>query len=202
MKRPAIPTLSDAGQQALEAYSTALGEHTDISNATVRNYSSDLRQFIAWCESTWAAGQKHAPAFTPTALTTPLITRYRTYLQHTQHLKPASVNRALVRAYAASNAYTAPGLPPEWRRDRQLRPRRDALLPAPRSTVRLPRASVASGTRRRKSVEPALIVRASVASIRMAQSLCSGLKDGQWVENVDRGTVKLIRFCMMVERQA
>jgi integrase/recombinase XerD len=55
-----------------------------------------LRQFIAWCESTWAAGQEHAPAFTPTALTTPLITRYRIYLQHTQHLKPASVNRALI----------------------------------------------------------------------------------------------------------
>jgi integrase/recombinase XerC len=32
----------------------------------------------------------------PTALTTPLITRYRAYLQHTQRLKPASVNRALV----------------------------------------------------------------------------------------------------------
>jgi integrase/recombinase XerD len=27
---------------------------------------------------------------------TPLITRYRSYLQHTQHLKPTSVNRALV----------------------------------------------------------------------------------------------------------
>ncbi|HEY3231661.1 MAG TPA: tyrosine-type recombinase/integrase [Roseiflexaceae bacterium] len=96
MKRPAIPTLSDEGQQALEAYTTALREHTDISPATVRNYRSDLRQFIAWCERTWAAGQEHAPAFTPAALTTPLITRYRAYLQHTRHLKPASVNRALV----------------------------------------------------------------------------------------------------------
>jgi len=96
MKRPAIPALSEEGQQALDAYTTALREHTDTSTATVRNYRSDLRQFIAWCETTWAAGQEHAPAFMPTALTTPLITRYRAYLQHTQHLKPASVNRALI----------------------------------------------------------------------------------------------------------
>jgi integrase/recombinase XerC len=96
MKRPAIPALSDEGQQALDAYTTVLREHTDTSAATLRNYRSDLRQFIAWCERTWTAGQEHAAVFTPTALTTPLITRYRAYLQHTQHLKPASVNRALI----------------------------------------------------------------------------------------------------------
>jgi integrase/recombinase XerD len=96
MKRPAIPALSDEGQQALESYTTALREHTDTSAATVRNYRSDLRQFIAWCERIWAADQEHAPTFTPSALTTPLITRYQAYLQHTQHLKPASVNRTLI----------------------------------------------------------------------------------------------------------
>jgi len=47
MKRPAIPALSDEGQQALDAYTAALHEHTDTSTATVRNYRSDLRQFIA-----------------------------------------------------------------------------------------------------------------------------------------------------------
>src|SRR5689334_20712163 len=96
MKRPAIPALSDEGKQTLDAYTAALREYTDTSAATVRNYCSDLRQFIAWCESTWAAGHEHAPAFTPPAMTTPLISRYRRYLQHTQHLKPASVNRALI----------------------------------------------------------------------------------------------------------
>jgi integrase/recombinase XerD len=103
MKRSAIPALSDEGQQALDAYTAALHEYTDTSTVTVRNYRSELRQFIAWCERTWAAGQEQAPAFVPTALTTPLITRYRTYLQHTQRLKPASVNRALVsiKRYAA-----------------------------------------------------------------------------------------------------
>jgi integrase/recombinase XerD len=96
MKRPAMPTLSVAGQQTLDAYADALSTDTDASSTTVRNYLSDLRQFIAWCESIWAEGQETAPTFTPTAITTPLLTRYRAYLQHTQHLKPASVNRALI----------------------------------------------------------------------------------------------------------
>jgi site-specific recombinase XerC len=56
MKRPAIPALSEEGQQALDVYTAALREHTDTSPATVRNYRSDLRQLIAWCERTWATG--------------------------------------------------------------------------------------------------------------------------------------------------
>jgi integrase/recombinase XerD len=96
VKRPAIPPLSIAGQQALDAYANVLCTDTDASGATVRNYLSDLRQFIAWCEMTWAEGQETTPMFTPTSITTPLLTRYRSHLQHTQRLKPASVNRALV----------------------------------------------------------------------------------------------------------
>jgi integrase/recombinase XerC len=69
---------------------------TDASVATVRNYLSDLRQFMAWAEAEWAAGHEEAVAFTPASLTTPLLTRYRSYLQHTRQLSPASVNRALV----------------------------------------------------------------------------------------------------------
>jgi len=34
--------------------------------------------------------------FTPEAVTTPLLTRYRAYLQHTLHCQPTSLNRALV----------------------------------------------------------------------------------------------------------
>lgn len=83
MKRPAMPTLSVAGQQALDAYADALSIDADASGATVRNYLSDLRQFIAWCETIWAEGQETAATFSPTAITTPLLTRYRAYLQHT-----------------------------------------------------------------------------------------------------------------------
>lgn len=55
-----------------------------------------MRHFAAWCETTWNEGQEDAHAFQPAALTTPLITRYRAWLQHTQQLKPTSINRTLV----------------------------------------------------------------------------------------------------------
>jgi integrase/recombinase XerD len=95
-KRSAMPPLSAEGQAALDNYATALRMTTDASAVTVRNYLSDLRQFIAWAEAEWAAGQEEAISFTPTRLTTPLLTRYRSYLQHTRQLRLASVNRALV----------------------------------------------------------------------------------------------------------
>lgn len=51
---------------------------------------------MAWCEATWADGQDSTVAFAARDVTTPLLTRYRTHLQHTLRLKPTSVNRALV----------------------------------------------------------------------------------------------------------
>jgi integrase/recombinase XerC len=103
MRRVNKPALSTSGQRALEQYAAYLQHEVDTSAATVRNYLSDLQQFIAWCESTWAEGQEQACSFTPAAITTLLLTRYRAYLQHTRRLKPTSVNRALVtlKRYAA-----------------------------------------------------------------------------------------------------
>ncbi len=103
MRRLSRPAISTSGQQALEQYTAYLQLEVDTSASTVRNYLSDLRQFIAWCETTWASGQEQTRSFTPAAITTLLLTRYRTYLQHTLQLKPASVNRALVslKRYAA-----------------------------------------------------------------------------------------------------
>ena len=91
-----MPTLSDVGQQAFERYGAYVREQVDLRPATVRNYLSDLRQFMAWCEATWMEGSESAPPFAPDAITTPLLTRYRAHLQHALHLKPASVNRSLI----------------------------------------------------------------------------------------------------------
>jgi site-specific recombinase XerD len=55
MKRPAMPELSIAGEAVLAAYVTALREETDANATSIRNYGSDLRQFIAWCEATCVA---------------------------------------------------------------------------------------------------------------------------------------------------
>ena len=107
-KRPPMPALTGAGREVLAAYETALRAETDMRPSTLRNYLSDLRQFAAWCEAGWAVDDGEDGAFAPTAVTTPLLTRYRTYLQRTLRLRPASVNRALVslkRYFAwASNA--------------------------------------------------------------------------------------------------
>src|SRR5438045_5147944 len=96
MKRTAQPVLSQAGELVLNRYDRRLRTEEDLSAVTIRNYLSDLRQFIAWCESFWRQGREDAPSFTPEAVTTPTLIDYRTYLQLVLHLKPNSVNRSLV----------------------------------------------------------------------------------------------------------
>jgi integrase/recombinase XerD len=96
MKRPAHPALSTAAQTTLAAYAHHLSEVEDLAPPTIRGYLSDLRHFAAWCEATWTEGQDAQPCFAPAALSTPLLTRYRAYLQTTARLKPASINRALM----------------------------------------------------------------------------------------------------------
>lgn len=93
MKRPAQPSLSVAASQGLTAYEDYLRHERDVSAATLRNYLSDLRQFLAWFET---AGQGAGAPFTPGSLTTPAITRYRAHIQTVVKLKAASVNRSLV----------------------------------------------------------------------------------------------------------
>lgn len=96
MRRSGVPALSASGQAALDHYEQVLRTEEDLTPVSIRNYLSDLRQFAAWCESTWKQGHEEDQAFTPEAVTTPTITTYRAYLQHTLRLKPASVNRFLI----------------------------------------------------------------------------------------------------------
>ena len=95
-KRPPIPPLSPSGLEALEMYATRLREHEDLDPKSVRIYLSDLRHFAAWCEASWEDGQDEAIPFTPTMITTPLLTRYRAYLQTVLQLAPATINRSVV----------------------------------------------------------------------------------------------------------
>jgi len=96
MRRTGKPALSGLGQHALGQYAAYLRDDADMRPATLRNYLSDVRQFMAWCEATWAAGRETGESFNPAAVTTPALTRYRAHLQHALGLKPASVNRTLV----------------------------------------------------------------------------------------------------------
>ena len=90
------PTLSEGGQRELERYGMYLREEQDLSAATVRNYLSDLRGFALFCESSWSEGEEFAESFSPSAVTTPVITMYRSHLKNVSELKPASINRYLV----------------------------------------------------------------------------------------------------------
>ena len=55
----------------------------------IRNYLSDLRQFMAWCEAYWREEWNEA-TFYPTTVAPPLLIRYRAYFQTTLWLKPSS----------------------------------------------------------------------------------------------------------------
>jgi integrase/recombinase XerC len=100
MKRQANPPLSASGEHALAQYEQALREQEDLTPASLRNYLSDLRHFIVWYEARTAEcvtdTQEVNSCFDLSAITTPTLTRYRSYLQTVQRHKPASANRSLV----------------------------------------------------------------------------------------------------------
>lgn len=103
MSRTARPTLSERGHGALIPFERYL-EEQELSPPTVRNYLSDLRQFIAWWEGEVACGQP----FQPEAVESDQLQRYRSYLESDLRLKPATLNRYLssVRRYFAWAAET------------------------------------------------------------------------------------------------
>lgn len=88
--------LSEAGERELQGYGRYLREEQDLSAATVRNYLSDLRGFAVFCESSWSEGEESRESFSPSAVTTPTITLYRSHLKNVSELKPATINRYLV----------------------------------------------------------------------------------------------------------
>ncbi len=93
MKRQAIPQHSSSGELALAEHEQTPLEQEDLAPASIRNYLSDVRHFIAWYERHM---DTEVHIFTPQTITTPAITRYRTYLQIAQQQRPTSVNRSLI----------------------------------------------------------------------------------------------------------
>ncbi len=96
MKREQHPWISASAESVLVSYREALQERDELRAATIRNYLSDLRHFMAWCETSWQEGLFPEVAFRLPDLTTPLIAQYRAYLLSVLRLKPASINRMLV----------------------------------------------------------------------------------------------------------
>jgi len=99
MKRQANPPIFSSGEFALAQYEQVLREQEDLTPASVRNYLSDVRHFIAWYETRETEQTTDAlyrSGFDLQAIITPTLTRYRTYLQTVQRQRPTSVNRSLI----------------------------------------------------------------------------------------------------------
>ncbi|HEX6557329.1 MAG TPA: tyrosine-type recombinase/integrase [Ktedonobacteraceae bacterium] len=96
MKRASTPPVSSVGADALAVYEAWMREREDLATASIRNYVSDLSQFIAWYEqrASQTAGDDGV-LFSPREITTAVLLRYRDVLQEREQ-KPASINRALL----------------------------------------------------------------------------------------------------------
>ncbi len=94
-KRVTKTTISAAAQHLLATYEAYLTNVLDLRPATIRNYISDLKLFMAWCEQSWRDGGTETD-FSPERIATPTVTRYRDYLQHDRKRKPNTVNRYLI----------------------------------------------------------------------------------------------------------
>lgn len=94
-KQAANPTISTTAKRLLDTYEDYLTGVLDLRPATIRNYISDLRLFMAWCEKSWQNSDSDI-VFSPKRVATPTVTRYRDYLQHDLGRKPNTVNRYLM----------------------------------------------------------------------------------------------------------
>lgn len=99
MNRQANPPISSSGEIALAHYEQTLRMQDDLTFDSVRNYLSDVHQFMAWYEEHEVGqrtdGQSESD-FDPQASNIPTLTRYRTYLQAERRQKSTSVNRSLI----------------------------------------------------------------------------------------------------------
>src|SRR5579884_3356447 len=82
MKRASLPPMSSTGAAALAAYEAWMKEREALATASIRNYVSDLAQFIAWYERRGSRIAKGADAlFSPREITTAVLLEYRNVLQ-------------------------------------------------------------------------------------------------------------------------
>jgi site-specific recombinase XerD len=94
MKRSAQPALSYEGQRALDQYAHALQQVEDLTAVTIRNYPSDLRQFIAWCEAVREVSL-NATARSLLCMYLEALPKERIYLFHSGKTQEALTEHAL-----------------------------------------------------------------------------------------------------------
>ncbi|MCD1261464.1 tyrosine-type recombinase/integrase [Paenibacillus athensensis] len=86
------PGISEQGEGVTSRFIHALAVHRELSPKTLKEYASDLKHFIAWCETVDGPGE----AIHIERIATSTLVRYREAMQMDMELKPATVNRRLV----------------------------------------------------------------------------------------------------------
>lgn len=167
------PGLSAAGEKELRRYERYLIEEQDLSAATVRNYLSDLKGFVAFCESSsaWSEGEEVGQSFSPAAVTTPTVTLYRSHLKNVAELKPASINRYLISvkryfSWAMDQGLLSRGLAKAVK----LAPR---VVQPPRHLTDREEAALVSATERYGSLRDRTLVVVALNSGLRAEELCN-----------------------------
>jgi integrase/recombinase XerD len=173
MGRAPKPGLSAGGEEGLERFAGYLREDQDLSADTVRNYLSDLRQFAAFCEATWAEGEEAGEPFSPANVTTPTITLYRSHLKNALGLKPATINRHLISikryfGWAVDEAL----IPRDPAKSVKLVPR---VVPPPRHLSDKEEAALVAAVERYGSPRDRVLIVVALHTGLRAEELC-GLK--------------------------
>jgi len=87
--------VSTQAEKCINEFILSLSENEDLNKKTLREYTSDLRDFTSWFEETWGIHSEGSLNFHPSEITTPTIVQYREYLQKIRCLKPTTINRRL-----------------------------------------------------------------------------------------------------------
>ncbi|MFC4765994.1 tyrosine-type recombinase/integrase [Effusibacillus consociatus] len=88
--------ISAQGEQIINDFIYILSTEEDLNPKTLKEYASDLKQFIGWFESSEQDNQEEDIAFRLEDVAPPTLTRYREVMQKTMELKPATINRRLI----------------------------------------------------------------------------------------------------------
>ncbi|WP_135554715.1 tyrosine-type recombinase/integrase [Paenibacillus cymbidii] len=86
--------ISKQGEQAIHDFIHALATRKALNPKTLKEYTSDLKHFIFWFET--SGRQEEEVIFRMEEVATPTLTRYREAAQNIMELKPATINRRLV----------------------------------------------------------------------------------------------------------
>lgn len=88
--------ISEHGEQIINDFIHVLSTEKDLNPKTLKEYASDLKQFIGWFESSEQNNQEEKTTFHLEDVATPTLTRYREVMQKTMGLKPATINRRII----------------------------------------------------------------------------------------------------------